>query len=80
MKGIQVLDYSHLVERFEERKLTINEVRKATVNLDPEGKGLSGMCIRRILVDKTNGPSIKALIYLSAVLDYSPSTAFKKGK
>ena len=80
MKQIHVFDYSHLIERFEERNLTINDIHKLTVKLDPEGKGLSGMCIRRILVDKTNGPSIKALIYLSAILDYSPATAFKKGK
>jgi hypothetical protein len=80
MKSMHEFDYSHLINRFEERKLTVTEVQNETVALDPDGKGLSSMCIRRILVDKTNGPSIKALLYLSAILDYSPATAFKKSK
>lgn len=69
-------DKSLLVERYKKSGITMRGIRNRTVEIDPEGKGISLGTIQRIISIRDFEPFPSSLCLICAALEISPRSLF----
>jgi hypothetical protein len=76
MMKLKKYDKSLLVKQYKANGMTMRNIQKRTVELDPEGKGLSLGTIQRIISLRDFEPFPSSLCLICAALEISPRSLF----
>ena len=74
--NLKKYDKDLLVRQYKNSKMTMRAIQQKTVEIDPEGKGLSLGTIQRIISLRDFEPFPSSLCLICAALEVSPRSLF----